>query len=67
MNQFAEKTNDGLLPQCGELSPESLERHRDRRYRRGGTLASDMAYFLLEYRGLAGTTGPTEAMPRRQL
>lgn len=69
MNQLAEKSNDGLLLEHRKPRPQflGLERHRDRRYRRGGTLATDMTYFLLEYRDVAGTSRPSEATPRRRL
>src|SRR5262245_39688191 len=69
VNQLAEQSNDGLLPEHRKQRPQFLgpQRRRDRRWRRGGTLATDMTYFLLEYRGLAGTIGPSEAMPRRRL
>ena len=69
MNQFAEQLNDGLLPEHRKERPQFLgpQRHRGRRYRRGGTLAIDMTDFLLEYHDVAGTSGPSEATPRRRL
>src|ERR1051326_4448780 len=69
MNQLAEQSNDGLLPEHRKPRPEFLRPQRSRapRYRRGGTLATDMAYFLLEYRSVAGTSRPSEATPRRRL
>jgi len=69
MNQFAEQSNDGLLPEHRKQRPQFLgpQRRHYRRCRRGGTLATDMTYFLLEYRGVAGTIGPSEATPRRRL
>src|SRR5262249_10232152 len=69
LNQFAEKLNDGLVLRGREPRPKFLGGHRQRErcYRRGGSLASDMLYFLLAYREVVGSNVPSEAKPLRRL